>query len=67
MARINWTIKGNVDIIETASKQVIAVSRRSWVEDHSISRYVFHVEKCLRFAGTDRPDKVLQRLIGKKY
>jgi hypothetical protein len=67
LARINWTIRGNEDIIGTALSRYGRFLEQLGTRPSTVSSYVFHVDKYLRFAGTDRPDKVLQRLIGKKY
>jgi integrase/recombinase XerD len=61
LKRINWAIKDNKDIIETALNRYSRFLEQLGRRPSTISSYVFHVEKYLQFAGTDRPsDKNLQ-------
>ncbi len=61
MKRINWAIEDDKDLIETALNKYSRFLEQMGRRPSTISSYVFHVEKYLKFAGTDRPsEKILQ-------
>ena len=61
MVRIKWTIKDSSDFIDTALNRYRRFLEQQGRRPSTITSYIFHVEKYLRFAESDRPaDNVLQ-------
>lgn len=61
MKRINWAIKDKEDVIKTALNRYGRFLEQQGRRPSTISSYLFHVERYLRFAETDRPtDNILQ-------
>jgi integrase/recombinase XerD len=59
LKRTNWAIKDNDDAIETALNKYSRYLEQLGRRPSTISSYVFHVERYLRFAETDRPSTSL--------
>lgn len=55
MKRTNWAIKDKDDAIKTALNKYGRYLEQLGRRPSTINGYLFHVERYLRFAGTDRP------------
>jgi hypothetical protein len=63
LAKVDWSIKDSSDVIGIALKRYQRFLEQQGRRPSTVTSYLFHAEKYLRFANTERPSEDAKDII----